>query len=160
MSNINLRLYGEQLYPNISKYLIKYISPEISKEDFISSYKNGILEIKSLKLKEKFLIHPQILIEDTFIEEVKINIPDDKSNLEIYLNNVKCNLSVSELTEEEIEKIMINDRKKIIDDFIKHAINKIEKKDGSSFLDNIIKSVIEKIFNGFIININNLELKI
>ena len=80
MSNFNLRLYGEQLYPNISKYLTKYISPEISKEDFLSSYKNGILEIKSLKLKEKLLIHPQILIEDTFIEEVKINIPDDKSN--------------------------------------------------------------------------------
>ena len=160
MSNINLRLYGEQLYPNISKYLTKYISPEISKEDFLSSYKNGILEIKSLKLKEKLLIHPQILIEDTFIEEVKINIPDDKSNLEIYLNNIKCNLSVSELNEEEVEKIMINDRKKIIDDFIKYAINKIEKKDGLSFLDNIFKSIIEKIFNGCIIDINNLELKI
>ena len=160
MSNINLRLYGEQLYPNISKYLTKYISPEISKEDFLSSYKNGILEIKSLKLKEKLLIHPQILIEDTFIEEVKINVPDDKSNLEIYLNNIKCNLSVSELNEEELEKIMINDRKKIIDDFIKYAINKIEKKDGLSFLDNIFKSIIEKIFNGCIIDINNLELKI
>ena len=74
MNNINLRLYGEQLYPNISKYLTKYISPEILKEEFLSSYKNGSIQIKSLKLKEKLLIHPQILIEDTFIEEVKINI--------------------------------------------------------------------------------------
>ena len=160
MSNINLRLYGDQLYPQISNYLTKYISPEIPKEDFLSSYKNGLLEIKSLKLKEKLQIHPQILIEETAIEEAKINIPDDKSNLEVNLNNIKCNLSVSELNEEEIEKILIKNRKKIIDDFIKYAINKIEKKDGSSFLDNIIKSVIEKIFNGFIININNLELKI
>ena len=160
MSNFNLRLYGEQLYPNISKYLTKYISPEISKEEFLSSYKNGTLEIKSLKLKEKLLIHPQILIEETSIEELKINIPDEKSNLEIHLNNIKCNLSVFELNEEEIEKIMIDNRKKIINDFIKYAVNKIEKKDGPSFLDNIIKSIIEKILSGFTIDINNLKLKI
>jgi len=160
MSNFNLRLYGEQLYPNISKYLTKYISPEISKEEFLSSYKNGKLEIKSLKLKEKLLIHPQILIEETSIEELKINIPDEKSNLEIHLNNIKCNLSVSELNEEEIEKIMIDNRKKIINDFIKYAVDKIEKKDGPSFLDNIIKSIIEKILSGFTIDINNLKLKI
>ena len=160
MSNINLRLYGEQIYPNISKYLSKYISPEISKEEFISSYKNGILEFKSLKLKEKLLLHPQISIEEASIDELKINVPNETENLEIHINNIKCFLLVSELEEGEIEKIMINDRKKLIDEFIKYAINKIEKKDGPSFLDNIIKSVIDKILNGFIIDINNLELKI
>ena len=160
MSNINLRLYGEQIYPNISKYLSKYISPEISKEEFISSYKNGILEFKSLKLKEKLLLHPQISIEEASIDELKINVPNETENLEIHINNIKCFLLVSELEESEIEKIMINDRKKLIDEFIKYAINKIEKKDGPSFLDNIIKSVIDKILNGFIIDIKNLELKI
>ena len=82
-SNFNLRLYGDQLYPNISKYLTKYISPEISKEEFISSYKNGIVQIKSLQLKEKISIHPQIKIEETFIDDLKINIPDEKENFEI-----------------------------------------------------------------------------
>ena len=67
---------------------------------------------------------------------------------------------MSELNEEEIEKIMIDNRKKIINDFIKYAVNKIEKKDGPSFLDNIIKSIIEKILSGFTIDINNLKLKI
>ena len=160
MSNFNLRLYGDQLYPNISKYLTKYISPEISKEEFISSYKNGIVQIKSLQLKEKISIHPQIKIEETFIDDLKINIPDEKENFEIHINNIKCFLTISELSEEEIEKIMIEERKKVIDEFIKYAISKIEKKDGPSFLDNIIKSVIEKIINGFSIDINNLELKI
>ena len=128
MSNFNLRLYGDQLYPNISKYLAKYISPEISKEEFISSYKNGIVHIKSLQLKEKISIHPQIKIEETFIDDLKINIPDEKENFEIHINNIKCFLTISELTEEEIEKIMIEDRKKVIDEFIKYAISKIEKK--------------------------------
>ena len=160
MSNINLRLYGEQLYPNISKYLEKYVSPQISKEEFISSYKSGKLVFKSLLLKEKILIHPQILIEEASIDEIKTNIPDEKENFEIYLNKINCSISVKELNEEEIEKIMIDDRIKIIDEFIKYAISKIEKSDGPSFLDNIIKSVVEKILNGILIDINNLELKL
>ena len=160
MNNINLRLYGEQLYPNISKYLTKYISPEILKEEFLSSYKNGSIQIKSLKLKEKLLIHPQILIEELFISNVKIKIPDEKENLEINIENAKCFWSISELDENELEKIMLNERIKEIDEFINYAINKIEKKDGPSFLDNIIKSVIDKILNGFSINIHNMELKI
>ena len=160
MSNINLRLYGDQLYPNISKYLEKYVSPQISKEEFISSYKSGKLILKSLLLKEKILIHPQILIEEASVEEININIPDEKENFEIHLNKIKCSISVKELNEEEIEKIIINDRTKIIEEFIKYAISKIEKSDGPSFLDNIIKSVVEKILNGILIDINNLELKL
>ena len=58
MSNINLRLYGDQLYPNISNYLNKYISPEIEKEDFLNKYKDGLVEIKDITLKEKFNINP------------------------------------------------------------------------------------------------------
>ena len=134
MSNINLRLYGEQIFPNITKYLTTYISPEISKEEFLSSYKKGLIEIKDLKLKEKFLIHPQILIEEMIIGSLKIKIPDDKENLEIKIDDLNCFISILELDDREIEKIMINERKKSIDDFMKYAINKIEKKDGPSFL--------------------------
>ena len=160
MSNINLRLYGDQIYPNIEKYLSQYISPDIPKEEFLSSYKNGLLQIKSLKLKEKIQISPQILIEEASIEEIKLHIPNETENLCIEINNMACFLSISELNEDEIEKILIKERKNIIDEFIKYAINKIEKKDGPSFFDNIIKSVIEKIINGYKINIYNIELKI
>ena len=149
MSNINLRLYGDQIYPNIEKYLSQYISPDIPKEEFLSSYKNGLLQIKSLKLKEKIQISPQILIEEASIEEIKLHIPNETENLCIEINNMACFLSISELNEDEIEKILIKERKNIIDEFIKYAINKIEKKDGPSFFDNIIKSVIEKIINGY-----------
>ena len=158
MSNLNLRLYGDQLYPNISKYLNKYISPEIEKEDFLNKYKDGLVEVKEMTLKEKFNLIPQIIIESASIGELKLNIPNETENFSIYLNNMKCSLLIADIKEEELEKILIEDKKRLINDFIKYSISKIEKKDGASFLDNLIKSFIDKILNGLIIEINNLEL--
>ena len=63
MANINLRLYGDQIYPNISKYLTKYISPDIQKEEFLSMYKSGRMELKELSLKENISLNYQIKIE-------------------------------------------------------------------------------------------------
>jgi len=160
MSNINLRLYGDQLYPNISKYLNKYISPEIEKEDFLNKYKDGLVEIKDITLKEKFNIIPQITTESGSIGELKLNIPNETENFIVHLNNMKFSLIISDIKEEELEKILIEDKKGLIEDFIKYSISKIEKKDGASFLDNLIKSFIDKILNGLIIEINNLELAI
>ena len=160
MANINLRLYGEQLYPNISKYLSTYINPEIKKEDFISMYKNGQVELKQISLKEKININPQLVMENASIEDLKLNIPNEQENFSIYLNNMKCLLSLSDITEEQIELLSKENKKKLIDEFIKYAVAKIEKKDGPSFLDNLIKTVIDKILNGLSIEINNLELEI
>ena len=158
MSNINLRLYGDQLYPNISKYLNKYISPSIEKEDFLNKYKDGLVEVKNITLKEKFNINPQIKTESASIGELKLNIPNETENFAVYLNNMKCSLIISDIKEEELEKILIEDKKGLIDDFIKYSISKIEKNDGASLLDNLLKSIIDKILNGIIIEINNLEL--
>ena len=105
MANINLRLYGEQIYPNISKYLSNYISPEIKKEDFLEMYKNGDVDIKQIIIKEKVKIHPQILIENATLEEIKLHIPNETENFSIFLNNVKCILILSDISEEEIESI-------------------------------------------------------
>ena len=160
MTNINLRLYGEQIYPNISKYLSVYISPEIQKDEFITMYKSGNLEFNQISLKEQFSVHPQVKIEEAFISSIKINIPDEKENFGISINDIKCLLMISDIKENEIEKLLIDEKKNLIDEFINYAVKKIQKKDGSSFLDNLIKSVVEKIINGLVINIKNLELKI
>ena len=160
MANINLRLYGDQIYPNISKYLSSYISPDIEKENFLEMYKNGLVEIKDIKLKEKLVLHPQINMMEGSIGELKLKIPNETENFSIYLNNMKCSLRISDIKEEEIESILVKNKKNLIDDFIKYSIAKIEKKDGNSFLDNLIKSFLDKILNGLTIDINNLELKL
>ena len=160
MTNINLRLYGEQIYPNISKYLSTYISPEIQKDEFITMYKSGNLELNHISLKEYFSVHPQLKIDKAFISSIKINIPDEKENFGVSINDIKCLLTICDINENETEKLLIEEKKKLIDEFINYAVKKIQKKDGASFIDNLIKSVIEKIINGLSINIKNLELKI
>ena len=160
MTNINLRLYGEQIYPNISKYLSTYISPEIQKENFLEMYKNGNIEYNQISIKEKIIFNPQISIENASLEDIKLHIPNEQDNFSLYLNNVKCLLILSNIKEEEIEKILIDKKKELINDFIKYAIDKIEKKDGPSFIDNLLKNFIDKIINGLSLEINNLELKI
>ena len=160
MANINLRLYGDQIYPNISKYITKYISPEIQKDEFVLMYKSGILELKEISLKESFCLNQQIKIENAFISSIRINIPDEKENFGISINNIKCLLTISDIDENEVEKLLIEEKKKIITEFIDFAVKKIQKKDGASFFDNLINSVIEKIINGLFIDIEKLELNI
>ena len=160
MASINLRLYSEQIYPNISNYLSKYISPEIRKEEFISMYKKGIIQLNQISLKETLSFHPQIKLEEAFFSKMEINIPDEKENFGISIKDIKCLLTISEINEKEIEKLLIEDKKNLIEEFINYAVKKVEKKDGPSFFDNLIKSVVEKIINGFSIDIQNLELKI
>ena len=160
MTNINLRLYGDQIYSNLSKYLSEYITPEIEKELFLKNYQEGSVEMKEIKLKEKIDLHHQIKVEESTIGELTLKIPDEKENFSIYLNNMKCSLLVSDIKNEEIESILIDNKKKLIDDFISYSIAKIEQKDQSSFFGNLIKSFIDKILNGLTIDIYNLELKI
>lgn len=160
MTNINLRLYGDQIYSNLSKYLSEYITPEIEKEQFLKNYQEGIMEMKEIKLKEKIYLHHQIVVDDSSIGELTLKIPDEKENFSIYLNDVKCSLLLSDIKDEEIEALLIDNKKKLIDDFISYSKAKIEQKDNSSFFDNLIKSFIDKILNGLTIDINNLELKI
>ena len=116
--NINLRLYGEQIYPTISKYLSDYISPEIQKEEFLEKYKNGSVELNNISLKKKIEQNPQIKIENASIGELKLHIPNETENFSIYLNNMKCFLILSDIKEEDIESILKDNKKKLIDEFI------------------------------------------
>ena len=160
MANINLRLYGEQIYPMLSKYLLGYISPELKKEEFLEKYKNGSIEMNDISLKEGFNLQPQITIEQASIGELKLNIPNETENFSIFLNNMKCSLVIKSISEEEIKTKLIEDKKKLINEFIAYSIAKIEKKDGPSFLDGIIQNFVNKIINGIEIEIKNLELRI
>ena len=128
MANINLRLYGDQIYPNISKNLSQYITPEIPKDEFISMYKSGILELKEISLKESFSLNPQIKIDKAFISSIKIYIPDEKDNFGISIEDIKCFLTICDISENEAEKLLIEEKKKLITEFIDFSVKKIQKK--------------------------------
>ena len=102
MSKINFRLYGDQIYGLLSKYLHEYIKPEINKEDFLSSFKNGLINIKITGIKKQINILPQLIIKDLNSEKIIVNIPDENSNLSMQISKLKLMLRVKELTEEEI----------------------------------------------------------
>ena len=88
-----------------------------------------------------------------------INIPNETENLSIYLNNIKAVINLTEINNDEIEKIIINERKNLIDKFIDFAIKKIEKKESSkSFIEGLIENFINRAINGLSLDLNNIEL--
>ena len=112
MSNFNFRLYGEQIYGFGSKYFNKYITPEINKEQFLSMFKEGKLKYEDIKIKEKIEIYPQITINSLDIKNISIDIPSEKEgNLNLNLNNVNCDIIISNITEEQIKNILLKEKK-------------------------------------------------
>ena len=92
MSKINFRLYGDQIFGLSKTYLQEYISPEINKEEFLSSFKNGQININITDLKKEIVFLPQIKISDLKIEKLIINIPDETSNMSINISKLKIML--------------------------------------------------------------------
>ena len=158
MSKINFRLYGDQIYGLSSKYLQEYIKPEIKKEDFLSSFKNGHINIKITGIKKQINILPQLIIKDIKSEKIVINIPDENSNLSMEISKLKLMLIVKELNEEEILSLLINKRKSLVKKFIKEAIKSIEKKSKSDFLENLLDNFLNSAINGLQINFNDIEI--
>ena len=128
MSKINFRLYGDQIYGLSSKYLQEYINPEIKKEEFLTSFKNGLIDINITGIKKQINILPQLIIKDLNAEKIIINIPDENSNLALQISKLKLMLVVKELNEEEILSVLIKKRQNLVKKFIKEAIKSIEKK--------------------------------
>ena len=163
MSNFNFRLYGDQIYGLCSGYFNKYISPEINKEQFLKSFKEGRLNYSDIKIKQKIEIYPQITINSLDIKNLIIYIPDEKgsSSLKLNLSDVSGDIIITNITENQIKDILIKEKNNLIDSFIKNALDKIKKKEQSkSFLDNLIDNLINQALNGFNITINNLKLNI
>ena len=158
MSKINFRLYGDQIYGLSSKYLQEYITPEINKENFLTSFKNGLLDLKITGIKKSIEILPQINIKDLKTEKIKINIPDENSNLALKISKLKIMLIVKELNEEQIFSLLINKRQKLVKNFIKEAIKSVEKKAKSDFLEGLLDSLLNSAINGLQIEFNNIEI--
>ena len=158
MSKINFRLYGDQIYGLSSKYLQEYINPEINKETFLTSFKNGLIDMSITGIKKPIDILPQLIIKDLNTEKIIINIPDENSNLSIKISKLKIMLIVKELTEEEIISLLINKRKGLIKKFIKEAIKLVEKKEKSTFLENLLDSLLNSALNGLQVELNDIEI--
>ena len=107
MSKINFRLYGDQIYGLSNKYLQEYISPEINKESFLSSFKEGLINISITGIKKEIAILPQFIIKDLKSENITINIPDEKSNMAINITKLKVMFVINKLTEEQIFSLLI-----------------------------------------------------
>ena len=158
MSSINFRLYGDQIYGFSNKYITEYISPEITKEDFLSKFESGKLSYENISTKKTIPISKQISLDELNIEKIDINIPNETENLYLYLKNVKSLVSLSEISDEEIENIIINQRKDLIDKFIEYAIKTIEKKESSkSFIEGLIENFINRAINGLKFDFYNFE---
>ena len=154
-----MRLYGDQIYGLSSLFLNKYISPQIQKESFISMFKNGLVKYENINSKEEISIHPSTKISNLLLNLLEINVPDEKGNLIINIKSLKSDIYLSEINEDNLEEIMINERKKLKEQFIKDMFYKITKKEQSnSFMDGFIENMITKIINGLKININDIDL--
>ena len=158
MSTINFRLYGDQIYGLASKYLTEYITPDINKEEFVTNFKNGKLDLNITNLKKPITIAPHILIKESKVEKIEINIPDEKENFIFKLSKLKVMIKISQINDMQIESLIIEKRKKLIEKFIKETINKIEKKEKSSFLKGLLDSFVKRALNGLIIEMNDIDI--
>ena len=159
MSSINFRLYGDQIYGLTSKYLTEYISPEILKEDFTTQFKAGKLSYENISTKKMIQINSQICLNNLNILKIDINIPNETENLSIYLDNLKAEINLIDISDDEIEKMIINERKELIDKFMAFVIKKIEKKESSkSFIEGLIDNFVNRAINGLSLDLNNIQL--
>ena len=158
MSKINFRLYGDQIYGLSNKYLQEYINPEIKKEEFLTSFKSGLLNLKITSIKKPINILPQLIIKDLNCDKIEINIPDENSNLALQISKFKLMLLVKELNEEQILSLLIDKRKNLVKKFIKETIKSIEKKPGSTFLEGLLDSLLNNAINGLKLEFNDIEI--
>ena len=161
MSNINLRLYADQVYGLSSSFLNDYLSPSIEKEKFINMFKNGLVKYDKINTKKEIIIHSTLSINNLEINSLEINVPDENSHVIINIKGLKSILNLSEMNENNLEEIIISEKKELKEKFIKYLFNKITKKsDSSSFLEGLIENLIKKIINGIKISIKDIEIVI
>ena len=161
MSTINFRLYGEQLFGFTNKYLTEYITPDIEKEEFLTTFKNGLVTLNEVKSKKSIIFSPQMTLEKFSMGELKLTIPDETGNFCISSNDIKLEISLNNIKDEDIEKILISEKKNLIENFMDYAIKKIEKKDNeSSFIGNLMQSLVNRALDDLMVELNKLELKV
>ena len=87
MSNINLRLYADQVYGLSSSFLNEYISPSIEKDSFISKFKEGLIKLENIVMKKEIIIHKTLLINSLLLNSLELNVPDENSHLIINIDD-------------------------------------------------------------------------
>ena len=164
MSNINLRTYGNMIYGNISKYLTEYIEPDINKDEFIEMFNKGKLNVDNLKLKngKNFIIDSKFKLSFFSCKIFQVMIPDENSNLEIYIKDAKISINLIELNYDNLEAILISEIKSFTDNYINYAIQKVQNKDNApSMIEGMIQNIILKIINNdFKFEIKNIEISL
>ena len=161
MSSLNFRLYGDQVYGLSSKYLNEYLSPEITKEQFTTMFKEGEIKYENITSKTVIIISPLINLNKFNIKNLNIIIPNETENLSICLDNVEFFIELININESEIEKIIIENRKNLIEKFIEYAVNKIEKKEKTkSFIEGLLENLMNRALNGLKVELNNIKLNL
>ena len=161
MSNINLRLYADQVYGLSSTFFNEYLTQSIEKEDFISTFQNGLVKFQNIATKKELIIHPTISISNLMLNSLEVNVPDENGNLVIDIEGLKSSTLLSEINENDLKDIIIAKRKKLKEKFIKDIFNKITKKsESSSFIEGLIENIIQKVINGLKIKIKNIDISV
>ena len=159
--SINLRIYADQIYGFTQSYMKEYLSPEIIKEDFINKFKSGNLNYESISTKKVIKLNPQIYLSEFNIENLEINIPNETENLSLTFGKLKVLLDLNEINDDEIENLILLERKNLIEGFMNFVIKQIEKKEESkSFIEGLIETFVNRAINGLKIDLNNLEINI
>ena len=161
MSSINFRLYGDQIYGLAISKIKDFISPLIEKEKFNEMYKEGQVKYEFIYSKKKISVHPQITINNLSIQKLFLNIPNETENFNMNLSGLKTTVELFDISENEIEKLIIEKRKTLVEKFIEYAVKKIESKESSkSFIEGLIENLINRAINGLKIELNKIELRI
>ena len=161
MSSINFRLYGDQIYGLACSKIKDFITPDLEKELFTSMFKEGQIKYDNIQNKQKISVNPQITINNLEIKKLFLNIPNETENFSMNLSGIKATIELFEINEKDIENIINQKRKTLIEEFISYAVKKIEQKESSkSFIEGLIENLINRAINGLKIEINNVELKI
>ena len=157
MQTFNFRLYGEYIYGLLSKYLTEYINPKINKEEFIFDFKNGILNLHIDKLNKPINILPLLSIKNANVKSFQINIPDERTNFIVKLNKLKL---VCVINDNQIESFITEERKKLIENFIRETINKILKKENNkTFLHiGLFDSLKKKALDRLVVELNEIGI--
>jgi hypothetical protein len=89
-------------------------------------------------------------------------IPDENSNLEIYIKDAKISINLIELNYDNLEAILISEIKSFTDNYINYAIQKVQNKDNApSMIEGMIQNNILKIINNdFKFEIKNIEISL
>ena len=161
MSSINFRLYADQIYGLAISKLKDILIPEIQKEEFTSSFKEGQIKYSNLKNIKKIEPNPQLSIHNLEIENIVVNIPSETENFSMDITGMKIEMEMFDLSEKDIENLLIKKRKDLINKFIDYAVKKIENKESSkSFIESLMENLINRALNGLQLNFNNIEINI